>query len=231
MGRPPLLFTGEVPGLEVLVWRHLDPSRWPLAWIVVEFRRSEPIDRDGRAMGKKVSLEIRLPEAHVRQTKETRWWAHRTEGITFGWMERVGREPRPRREKPLPQEALHLLRGAEQERLKSHPDRAPLAPPRVWIDPWRGGTPREVTLFSLLLILWQERMVEFGPEASPEVWAWVKTWLRTREDGRLWEILTTMRYYYVQAEDWRGLCQYVGHVIRFRLPRTGSQRLTGREEG
>ena len=75
---------------------------------------------------------------------------------------------------------------------------------------------------ALFVIFWQEGVVKFGPDESPDAWQWVKKGTRITDDGQCWAVLDTMRRHYVNAEDWRGLRRYLRKVT------LGEQRALGR---
>jgi hypothetical protein len=221
----PFLFHGRAPGLGCVGWPHYNPSAWPRAWVSVDVRLGKPVGSNayGRSMWpREITLEARLPEVHQRKIMEVTDWqcsdgSRRRVRLAVGALHAQLRHYAQRR--------ARVLLAAEQHDglLPNDAWRAPLTPPRVWIEP--GQTPFEVTRMALLLIFWQERMVRFGPAESPDAWAWVKEWTAAIEDAQLWERLVAMRQRYVDHEDWPGLWErlvamrrrYVDPEVRHRL--------------
>jgi hypothetical protein len=172
-------------------------------------RLGDPIGVNGYGRSvyeREFTIEARLPEAHQhRIVHETLW------RCSDGHQRRVR----------MNFKKLHRdLREASKKRLSSDKWEPPLVAPRVWIDP--GKTPREVTAMALFVIFWQEGVVKFGPDESPDAWQWVKKGTRITDDGQCWAVLDTMRRHYVNAEDWRGLRRYLRKVT------LGEQRALGR---
>ena len=227
----PFLFDGRAPGLQCVGEPHYNPSHRPCAWVSVDVRLGEPIGVGayGRNVWKGLTLEARLSETQQpiptgcslrprrwRIVQDTEWrssdapWMFEDD-LLPGMVPEAARRQHPTRLAPL---ALHAqLRVHAQRRLRDGVWRSPLTSPRVWIDP--GETPPEVTKMALLLIFWQEGMVEFGPDKSSDAWAWVKRQTRMIHDDALcWEAFEKMRRNYVEPEDWRGLRIYLGKVIQ-----------------
>jgi hypothetical protein len=174
----------------------------------VDVRLGEPVgvgDYGRSVWEKEITLEARLPEAHQRKIAQDTLWRCS--------------DGRRRRVRLAPRRLHNLLRDDGKRRLSSGVWRPPLTPPRVWIYP--GKTPTEVTKMALLLIFWQEGMVELGPDNSPDAWAWVKRWTGAKDDAECWEIATEIRQHYVVSEDWRALRMYLAKVRRGLRVRRG----------
>ena len=217
-GARPFLFHGQAQQLECIGRPCYHPRERPHAWVTVDMRRSDPV----RSGERKITLEVRLPEAHARKlVQDTAWWCAPKEVPLPGATDEETHVPHDRewrRVRIEPRRLQNQLRAYEQQRLRDSVWRPPLTPPRVWIEP--GRTPLEVTKMALLLILWQEGLVKFGLEESPGAWTWAKAWTRSRDDARCLELMTRLRQRYVMPEDWRGLRICLGMACReLRAPR------------
>lgn len=241
VGKGLFLFHGRAPGLECVGWLHDNPQFRPRAWVCVDLRLGKPVGTSGFGRSvweREITLEARLPEAHQRKiVQDTDWWRAPRGVPTPEAEDEEIRVPHPFerqrcRVRLAPKALLVQLRAHEHHRLhdniRGEKWRRPLIPPRVWIDP--GRTPRGVTLMALLLILWREGMVTFGPDDSPDAWKWVKGWTRARDDAKCWGIVTKMQRLYIQPQDWRGLRLYLGKVCR-GLRVLARVRRTAGEEG
>jgi hypothetical protein len=87
------------------------------------------------------------------------------------------------------------------------------------IDP--NKTPLTVTQAHLLLYLWQQDLIEVGPQESPQAWDFLKKFLRIydlserkekADNSKLLELLDELRIHYHDPDDWRGLLKYAAAV-------------------